>query len=558
MKKLLITILFIAFALTLTSCNTSGNEDYTTTLSTEATYSIEVIDLGDVTYENYEEEERIVLDVSSEAYNITEAGSYILRGTITETVTINVGEDEDVRLILDNVTIVTELNSAILVLSADDVEISVPDGTVNYLEDSVNYSETYQDYNSALYSEADLLINGTGTLNVQANYNNGISTKDDLIIVDVTLNVISVDDGIIGRDSLSIQNATIELETEGDGLKTTFELDDDSEEVITDKGYVNIISGTITIYSDSDGIDATNNIVIDGGTLNITSNSKGIKSDIGLYINDGIITIDSSDDAIHVDINLEVAGGLLTISTNDDGLHSEAYLTISGGTINILDSFEGIEGKYIYITGGTMDIFAEDDGINGSDPKIDIADALRPNETPDEDLSTAIINISGGVILIESEDDSIDSNGIINISGGIIVINGPTSGMQSMIDYDLKWTLTGGTIIAVSGYGNETKIPSSSSTQISLLYNTGTTQSAGTTVSLLDEDDNVIIAFTPTKRYQAIFITTPDLDDSTTYTFCLGGDVSGELVNRYYTDAEVTGSRTVDTFKLNSITNKLS
>ncbi len=554
MKKIsaLILTLLILF---LGACDsTDANVTVTYPEVTEGTYTVEEIDLEKVSYEAYDEELCIVLDGESESYTITEEGTYILRGTITETVTVDVG-DEDVRLILDNVTISTDLNSAILVLSADDVEISVPEGTVNYLSDSENYSELYSEYGSVLYSEADLVINGSGSLEVVANYNNGIQTKDDLILLDLTLDVTSVDDGIIGRDSLTVQNADITVTSQGDSIKTTYTSE---EETDTEKGYLQVISGSVTLNSGDDGIQTTSNVIVDGGTITINADSKGLKSDAALYYNDGTLTINSTDDAIHVVTDLFISGGTLNITAGDDAIHSDDYLYISDGVINIYDCFEGIEGKYIYISGGTMDITAEDDGINGSDPEIGIEDAARPGEVADPTTSTALVEISGGVIIVESEDDSIDSNGILNISGGNIVVNGPTSGAQSSFDYDIEFNLTGGTLIAVSGYGQETKTPTADSTQVSLMYNLGSTQYAGTLISLLDEDGNVIVSFASEKYFQAVFISTPDLDNSTTYTLCVGGTITGDLTNGYYSDGTLEDYTVVETFELNDTTNEFN
>lgn len=550
MKKLTTIFLSILF-LFLVGCDEASSIEVTYPDTAEETYTLEAIDLDKVSYETYDEDLCVVLDASSDSYYITEEGTYILRGQITETITIDV-EDEDVRLILDDVSIETELNSAILVLSADDVEISVPEGTVNYLSDSENYSDSNSEYSSVIYSEADLVINGTGSLEVVANYNNTIQTKDDLVLLDVTLDVTSVDDGIIGRDSVTIQNATITVTSNGDSIKTTYTSEDDTD---SEKGYLHVISGTITLNSGDDGIQTTANIVIDGGTIVINSDSKGLKSDAGLYYNDGSLRIISDDDSIHVATNLYITGGSVTIDSEDDAIHSDESLFISGGSITIIDCFEGIEGKYVYISGGTLDITAEDDGINGSDPEVSTADAAKPGEVADPTTSTALVEISGGVIMIESEDDSIDSNGTLNISGGTIVINGPTSGAQSAFDYDIEFNLTGGTLMAVAGYGQETKTPTDDSTQINLTYVLDSTEYSGTQVTLLDDNGDIVVSFESDKYFQAIFISTPDLNDSTTYTLCLDGTVTGEEANGYYSDGTLENYTVVETFTLNDITN---
>lgn len=201
------------------------------------------------------------------------------------------------------------------------------------------------------------------------------------------------------------------------------------------------------------------------------------------------------------------------------------------------------------ITTSKTAIDIDDDGINASDP--DVAALEGPFQSTEN--SNASLLISGGILYIESEDDAIDANGSVTISGGMIVIDGPTSGAQSAVDYDTTWNLTGGTIIAVAGYGNETKVPTDA-TQISFMYNTQSTQQAGTTIALYDGDE-LILAFTPDKNYQALIISTPTLDNDTTYTLTLGGIIDGTLENGYYTDATISNAQTLASFELDDTIN---
>ena len=55
--------------------------------------------------------------------------------------------------------------------------------------------------NAALYAKNNLVINGNGSLTVNANCNYGINAKDSLILAGGTVTVNSVGDGIRGKDS---------------------------------------------------------------------------------------------------------------------------------------------------------------------------------------------------------------------------------------------------------------------------------------------------------------------------------------------------------------------
>lgn len=75
--------------------------------------------------------------------------------------------------------------------------------------------------NAAVFSKDDLTIEGNGKLVVNAKFNNGISTKDNLVISGGTFEVNSEDDGIMGRDSVAIYGGTFLINAKGDGIKST-------------------------------------------------------------------------------------------------------------------------------------------------------------------------------------------------------------------------------------------------------------------------------------------------------------------------------------------------
>lgn len=88
---------------------------------------------------------------------------------------------------------------------------------------------------------------GSGSLTVNANYFNGIQSKDDLKITGGNIVVNAVNDGIKGRDSISIKNANISVKAGGDGIQST-------NDTNPEKGYIAIYSGTLSIAAAKDGI----------------------------------------------------------------------------------------------------------------------------------------------------------------------------------------------------------------------------------------------------------------------------------------------------------------
>ena len=285
--------------------------------------------------------------------NITEAGIYTLTGNINGTVTVNT--EGNVKLILDNATIKSSNGPAIYIESADNTVIYLKEETTNTLEDSSNYSNLDEDINAVIFSKDDLVFDGTGTLVVKANYEDGIVSKDDLKIINGKYNITTSDDGIRGKDSVYIIDGIFDIDAGGDGIKASNDTDNE-------KGYVLIENGTFKINSKSDGIQAITKLVINNGTFDITS-GEGLEATY-IIINDGNIKISASDDGINASKKstfmtpaIEVNGGNITVNMGQgdtDGFDANGNIYINGGKISVTGQsafdYDG-EGK---INGGTV------------------------------------------------------------------------------------------------------------------------------------------------------------------------------------------------------------
>ena len=98
--------------------------------------------------------------------------------------------------------------------------------------------------NAAIFSKDDLVIEGTGSLTVNGNFNNGIASKDDLRILGGTVNVTAVNNGLKGKDALEMSNANVTVNSGGDALKA-----DNTE---TGMGGIYIESGIYNLTSKED------------------------------------------------------------------------------------------------------------------------------------------------------------------------------------------------------------------------------------------------------------------------------------------------------------------
>ena len=341
--------------------------------------------------------------VENNKVTITEAGTYVLSGTLTDgCIDVNVSGKGTVRLILNGVNITSSTTAPFIVEDAKKVVVTLADGTTNTFTDSTRVAADDEDYSAAVYSKADLTFNGNGTLNINAGYRNGIKSTDDLKIVSGTYNITSNEDGIVGKDLLAVKAGIFNITSGQDGMKSTYDKDDTKGNIIIDDGTFNITAST-------DGIQSEHILRINGGEFNIktgngyqastkSSNSqpgnmggntttttqtqdkdsmKGLKAGTIIKVTGGTYIIDSQDDSVHTNGNMYIDNGKYTINTGNDAFHADTQLVINGGTIDIQNSYEGIESLEIIINGGDINVTASDDGINASGGSSDSTDTQQ-------------------------------------------------------------------------------------------------------------------------------------------------------------------------------------
>ena len=138
-----------------------------------------------------------------------------------------------------------------------------------------------------------------------------------------------------------------------------------------------ITGGTITISAADDAIHVNDSIRIKDAAITVTAGDDGLLTtnevENGyLYIESGTLDITASGDGIHTTGDVTVAGGETNISAGDDGIHSDASVFVQSGTILISDCYEGIEALIIDVSGGDVSINCEDDGFNANGGSSDI------------------------------------------------------------------------------------------------------------------------------------------------------------------------------------------
>ena len=518
--------------------------------------------------------------VDGSTLTITEPGVYSISGTLDDgQILVDSAADGVVRLILNSASISSSTTAPIYIQNADKAVITLADGTDNYVSDGSPYvypSADIDEPNAAIFSNDDLTINGNGSLTVNANYNNGIGTDDDLKIISGSIMVKAVNDGIKGKDSVSIKDGTITINAGSDGLQSSNDTD-------AEKGMILIEDGTLNIIAGLDGIQAETTLTIYGGNLTISSGGgsangvsksqtngfggrmpnqtdqivatesmKGLKAGKAITINNGVINIDSADDALNSNAAITINGGDLKLTAGDDGMHADTSLDINAGTIVIHQSYEGIESAVITINGGNMHITASDDAINMAGGNDESGLGGRPGQGNFTQNMSYYLYINDGYLYLDAGGDGLDSNGSIDMNGGTVIVNGPTNDGNGALDYMRTFTLDGGILIA-AGSSGMAMTPTSDSTQYSVLVNFSSQVAAGTMLHFETSNGQEIVTFVPVKEVQSILISTPELANGMALDLYSGGTYDGTLLDGLYTGGTYTPGTLITSLDITSV-----
>ena len=438
-------------------------------------------------------------------------------GSFNGQIVIDGGDDYKFELEMCGLTLYSGEQNPITILSGDKVTLSAKKETKNYIYDT---REAVSDddetaYSAAVYAKCDLELAGKGELTVISSNNNGIHTKDDLKVKNLTLSVTCEDNALKGNDSVSITGGILTLIAKsGDGIKTK---NSDISSKGKQRGIITISGGTVNIYAACDGIDAAYNSDISGdaivniytdsyspysktsgggntgggnfpsgGNTGLPSENGNSKSGSGFGggsfgsnggfggggnfggggfggggrpggqggMNDGNNEkSDYSTKGIKADNEIHIYGGTITVNSYDDAIHA------NGG--DALENGETATGN-ILISGGTLTLFTKDDGVHAdgtltvSGGKIEITGSY-------EGLEGTFVAVTGGDISIVSSDDGINATTTsgtgITFESGTVYIYAGGDGIDSNSRTSYQGILfAGGNITVVSTSGGDSSI----------------------------------------------------------------------------------------------------
>ena len=361
----------------------------------------------------------------------TKGVCYVVSGATTNgSLTIVGSKKYQVRL--QGADIVNPDSAALNLLSSKRAFVELASGTSNKLTDGIS---SKADHKGALYCKGKLLISGSGSLEVNGYYNNGIHSAD-YILFSPGCNVYvksTANHGIKANDGVFINGGVLNVEVSAAAAKG-----------INSESDIMVNGGRTTVITTGNGEWDTEDLECKG--------ASGIKTDSVFTMNGGELWLKSTGSGgkgINADCEAYFYGGSTYIITeggqfkqNNDtsspkGIKVDGDLDINGGRIWVRTTGyngEGIETKStMNVTGGEVACYTYDDALN----------------------SSGDMTISGGNIYAQARNnDGIDANGNCYIKGGLVMAvsaGGAEVAIDANTEGGKKLYVQGGTIIALGG-----------------------------------------------------------------------------------------------------------
>lgn len=407
MKKILLLITSLMLVICLAACSVSVNEINNKSTSDEQATSVVAeysdFDLTDISAISDIQN----VDASLDTIKITKKGNYKISGNYNGNIIIDAGE-EKVILILDNAAISSSNGAPISVSSADKVLIYLIGNSS--IED--NRGKDGDAKGAAIDSESPITINGSGSLTISANYNNGIQSEKNIKVINGSISISSENNGIKAENYILIKSGDIKINSTGDGIKTEKE-----------DSYIIIEDGKIKIESKQDGISSAGILTVLGGDIDIAT-SGIVSTKNNEFGNDGEF-VGRQDFNQKNEIN---GGEILKKHRDSTGAPSMNDIppNISDGS-GFRDSEQGdkVDG---FTSASVSKQGSEDDMVDFSKE----SESDSSSDVSSKGIkAVSTLTISGGNITIEATDHAIKSDGEIKIDGGSIKIESDSKGVKA-------------------------------------------------------------------------------------------------------------------------------
>lgn len=251
---------------------------------------------------------------------------YVLQGA-SDNGNIKFYSDHGFKLTFNGVELTSQTSAVINNQGKKDCFVYLPEGTSSFLTDAEIYSDSVagEDCKGCFFSEGQLIVCGTGEINVVGRRKHGIATDDYLVVND---------------------EATVNVHT---SIKDAIHTND----------FVQFECGRITIVSSqADGIDCGGAMALLGGTIDIHTSAptgKCIKCGGDVTMNDGTLLLSNSADAVWTSGTGEDADYSRSVC-----LKTRGSLHMNGGDVTAEASGLSCRGIFVmrdfYMNGGEISV----------------------------------------------------------------------------------------------------------------------------------------------------------------------------------------------------------
>ena len=158
--------------------------------------------------------------ISGSVVTISEEGTYILSGTLNDgMVIVDAGDEDKLRIVLDDASITSQTSAALYVRNADKVFVTTATDSHNSLVSAGEYvAIDDNDIDAAVFAKSDLTLNGAGQLTITSAAGHGVVSKDDLVLTGGDYSITAASQGLSGEDSVRIANGQYSIEAGNDGI----------------------------------------------------------------------------------------------------------------------------------------------------------------------------------------------------------------------------------------------------------------------------------------------------------------------------------------------------
>ena len=224
---------------------------------------------------------------------ITRPGVYRVKGRLPEgQMLIDCGREDEVILILDGLEIHSPAASALEVKRAGRLRVVLEAGSRNALRAGAGAK-------AAFFSKAELIVEGSGALSLEAAGGHGIHGKGDVSLKDGSVHIRALKNGVkaggalsvlggrhviedsregLEGDSVLVTGGSLDIRAREDGVNAAGKKDPDPRRMDDPGGrnhWIRVQGGSLVIRAQGDGLDANGDLVITGGDIRISGPVSG-------------------------------------------------------------------------------------------------------------------------------------------------------------------------------------------------------------------------------------------------------------------------------------------